>query len=315
MNVCQAHRLRCPSIHIVTYQLSQHPRHQPVLAEPNAAIGDKVHARNLVEAERISLKTLRKTGLADSALSPIRWTSLQRSSLSRQPASREIRRGRCSPTSLPLRFADQSKSSALSRRIDSVRLLGALRAHRSYTSCLSTSITSTSHVNDTTLQSELRLMDVQAPLQNTSTQPIVAVIGTTGVGKSDFAVELALAFETKHAQGSQAESIQTAVSSESQLGSDVEAHFESDSDRARPIEGGGQALVLSADSMQLYRGLPLITNQLTPDEMRGVKHWGVGMVEPLSGDGSWEVGRWCLEAGREVSQESNQWHVLIVPRA
>lgn len=158
-------------------------------------------------------------------------------------------------------------------------------------------------------------MGVQAPLQNTSTQPIVAVIGTTGVGKSDFAVELALAFEAKHAQGSQAESIQTAVSSESQLGSDVKARVEPNGERVRPIEGSGQALVLSADSMQLYRGLPLITNQLTPDEMRGVKHWGVGMVEPLSGDGSWEVGRWCLEAGREVSQKSNEWRVLFVPRA
>lgn len=87
---------------------------------------------------------------------------------------------------------------------------------------------------------------------------MVAVIGTTGVGKSDLAVALAQSLlPSRHAE------------------------------------------VLSADSMQLYKGLDVITNKMTKAEMKGVKHWGLDLVTP--GQGSWEVGRWCSEAKKEVS--------------
>ena len=57
--------------------------------------------------------------------------------------------------------------------------------------------------------------------------------------------------------------------------------------------------MLSADSMQLYRGLDVITNKVTLDEQGGVEHWGLDVVSP--GDGAWELGRWCSEAGQKVS--------------
>lgn len=60
-----------------------------------------------------------------------------------------------------------------------------------------------------------------------------------------------------------------------------------------------RGIVLSADSMQLYKGLDVITNKATPAEMRGVEHWGLDVVQPGQG-GSWELGRWCTEADKVV---------------
>lgn len=91
-----------------------------------------------------------------------------------------------------------------------------------------------------------------------SARPIVAVIGTTGVGKSNLAIALAESLKSPYREG----------------------------------------VVLSADSMQIYKGLDVITNKVSKDEMRGVKHWGLDMVKP--GEGNWEMGRWCKEADQMV---------------
>jgi len=92
---------------------------------------------------------------------------------------------------------------------------------------------------------------------------IVAVIGTTGVGKSQLAVELAQHVQTK------------------------------------ALGGLDDAIILSSDSMQLYEGLPLITNQVTEAESGGIEHWGINLVRPGQG-GPWEVGKWCNEALEKV---------------
>jgi tRNA dimethylallyltransferase len=39
--------------------------------------------------------------------------------------------------------------------------------------------------------------------------------------------------------------------------------------------------VISCDSMQVYRGFPILTNQPTPEEARGVEHALVGVVDPM----------------------------------
>jgi tRNA dimethylallyltransferase len=103
------------------------------------------------------------------------------------------------------------------------------------------------------------LMEV-AHLQTSLPRPVVAVIGTTGVGKSNLAIALA-----------------------ESLGSSSRYN---------------QGVVLSADSMQIYKGLDVITNKITKEEMNGVKHWGMDMVKP--GQGNWDMGRWCKEADHEV---------------
>jgi hypothetical protein len=97
-------------------------------------------------------------------------------------------------------------------------------------------------------------------LSNNPLRTVVAVIGTTGVGKSNLAIALAESLKSRNSEG----------------------------------------VVLSADSMQIYKGLDVITNKITKDEMKGVKHWGLDMVKP--GEGNWEMGRWCLEVDREVGR-------------
>lgn len=73
--------------------------------------------------------------------------------------------------------------------------------------------------------------------------PLVAVIGTTGVGKTDLSVELAKAVGARERAPKRAE-------------------------------------VLNHDSMQCYRGLDVITNKATDEEMQGVPHHLMGFLEP-----------------------------------
>ncbi|WVO16118.1 hypothetical protein L204_103785 [Cryptococcus depauperatus] len=116
---------------------------------------------------------------------------------------------------------------------------------------------------------------------NTSTQrPIVAVIGTTGVGKSQLAISLAQSLAS--------------TSTTNPLSSHL------NSTRTEAFVGGYPAIVLSADSMQLYKGLDVITNKVTKEEMGGVEHWGLDIVRPGQ-DRSWEVGKWCTEADKKIS--------------
>ncbi|KAF2431296.1 tRNA isopentenyltransferas-like protein [Tothia fuscella] len=63
--------------------------------------------------------------------------------------------------------------------------------------------------------------------------PIIAVVGATGTGKSDLAVELALRFNGE---------------------------------------------IINGDAMQLYEGLPIITNKMTMEERKGVPHHLLGCI-------------------------------------
>ncbi|WVQ67522.1 uncharacterized protein L199_005722 [Kwoniella botswanensis] len=106
-------------------------------------------------------------------------------------------------------------------------------------------------------------------------RPLVAVIGTTGVGKSNLAVALAQSLQPSDTPSTS---------------------------YAAPATHNPRypAVVLSADSMQLHKGLDVITNKVTNQEMGGVEHWGLDMVSPGEG-GSWEVGKWCNEADNKIA--------------
>jgi hypothetical protein len=88
-----------------------------------------------------------------------------------------------------------------------------------------------------------------------SLRPVVAICGTTGVGKSKLAVELAL----------------------------------------RIAEG---AVVINADSMQVYDGLDILTNKVPREEMKGVPHLLMGFKKPSE---QYVVGQWVEDAAKAVS--------------
>merc|ERR1711952_415295 len=66
--------------------------------------------------------------------------------------------------------------------------------------------------------------------------PIVVILGATGAGKSQLALELAEKF-------------------------------------------GGE--IISADAMQMYRGLDIVTNKVTEEEQRRVRHHMINILDPL----------------------------------
>ncbi|KWU44068.1 tRNA dimethylallyltransferase [Rhodotorula sp. JG-1b] len=97
-----------------------------------------------------------------------------------------------------------------------------------------------------------------------SKPPLVAVIGTTGVGKTDLGVELALALRQSR------QSTATPTTAE----------------------------VINHDSMQCYRGLDTITNKATEKEMRGVPHHLMGFLEPGQ---DWSVNDFLRDALAKAS--------------
>ncbi|KAI1645544.1 putative tRNA isopentenyltransferase [Daldinia loculata] len=96
-------------------------------------------------------------------------------------------------------------------------------------------------------------------------EPLVAILGTTGTGKSDLAVDLALKFNGE---------------------------------------------VINADAMQMYKGLPIITNQLTPEDQKGVPHHLLGTVDP--NEPTWNVEVFAREATRIINEVRRRGKLPIV---
>ncbi|CAO1636320.1 unnamed protein product [Parajaminaea phylloscopi] len=91
-------------------------------------------------------------------------------------------------------------------------------------------------------------------------QPVVAILGSTGTGKSQLAVEIA-------------------------------EHLATTSSPAQDWPRGGG--VISVDSMQMYRGLDIITNKATPEEQGQVEHY---LMSFLDIEETYDVARFVQEA-------------------
>ncbi|KAI0540142.1 IPP transferase-domain-containing protein [Xylaria digitata] len=96
-------------------------------------------------------------------------------------------------------------------------------------------------------------------------EPLVAIIGTTGTGKSDLAVDLAIRFNGE---------------------------------------------IINADAMQMYKGLPVITNQILVGEQRGILHHLLSQIDPL--EPTWTNGLFVREAQRLIKEIRSRGKLPIV---
>lgn len=98
-------------------------------------------------------------------------------------------------------------------------------------------------------------------------RPILAICGTTGVGKSKLAIELALA-----------------ITSNFRSASNTQWHG---------------ARIINADAMQVYEGMDILTNKVSQEEQEGVEHLLMGFKKPGE---QYVVGQWIRDAMDAVSR-------------
>ena len=106
-------------------------------------------------------------------------------------------------------------------------------------------------------------------------RPVIAICGTTGVGKSKLAVELAL-----------------------RLSEISDQH------------GWNGGVVVNADAMQAYKGFNTITNKIPLGERAGVDHVLMDFKEPTE---QYVVGQWIHDATRAVSPSSHVPAWVVAP--
>ncbi|KAK2602582.1 hypothetical protein N8I77_009100 [Diaporthe amygdali] len=95
--------------------------------------------------------------------------------------------------------------------------------------------------------------------------PLLVILGSTGTGKSELAVDLAVRFNGE---------------------------------------------IINADAMQMYKGLPIITNKISPEEQRSIPHHLLGNIS-LDQE-TWVVGVFKREASRVIQEIRSRDRVPIV---
>lgn len=68
--------------------------------------------------------------------------------------------------------------------------------------------------------------------------------------------------------------------------------------------------IINADAMQMYRGLPVITNQLSLEEQRGIPHHLLAHLDPL--EPTWTSGLFVREARRLIKEIRSRGKLPIV---
>ncbi|KIY48715.1 tRNA isopentenyltransferase [Fistulina hepatica ATCC 64428] len=108
-----------------------------------------------------------------------------------------------------------------------------------------------------------------------SFRPLIAVCGTTGVGKSQLAIDLALYLKNKF-------------------------HGEN---------GWKGARIINSDAMQVYAGLDVLTNKMPESEQAGVEHLLMGFKHPGE---QYVVGQWVKDAMTAVTTMHARKEIPIV---
>ncbi|CAL1703933.1 unnamed protein product [Somion occarium] len=109
-----------------------------------------------------------------------------------------------------------------------------------------------------------------------SLRPLIAICGTTGVGKSKLAIELALSLQ-----------LQTSHST----------------------HGYNGARIINADAMQVYAGMDIITNKVPPEEQAGVEHLLMGFKKPGE---QYVVGQWVRDAIQVIEETHRRNQIPII---
>lgn len=103
--------------------------------------------------------------------------------------------------------------------------------------------------------------------------PVIAIVGTTGTGKSQVPSmwDPSICDHTDHHR---------------QLAVDLALRFDGE--------------IINADAVQMYDGLPIITNKIPLDEQKGISHHLLGCVDLH--EPPWRVDKYVRMAGEIVSR-------------
>jgi tRNA dimethylallyltransferase len=69
------------------------------------------------------------------------------------------------------------------------------------------------------------------------------------------------------------------------------------------------AEIISMDSRQVYRGMDIGTAKVTPEERRGVPHFGLDLIDP---DEAYSAGRWARSARGWIDEIEDRGHTPLV---
>ena len=69
------------------------------------------------------------------------------------------------------------------------------------------------------------------------------------------------------------------------------------------------AEIISADSMQVYRGMDVGTAKITKEEMQGVPHHLIDMIEP---EDEWNVMLFCQRAEEKIQEIASRGHIPMI---
>lgn len=69
------------------------------------------------------------------------------------------------------------------------------------------------------------------------------------------------------------------------------------------------AEIVSMDSRQVYRGMDIGTDKVTPEERRGVPHFGLDLVDP---DERYSAGQWARDVRRWIPEIEGRGHVPLL---